>query len=295
MFEIRTAVPGDAVGIAAIWAAVMPQLVVTARGVEAGLRDNPNRVVLVAVTGSEIVGYANIYLPEPNAVGPRVRITVQVPPEYRGAGIGTALLERVEALSIEAGASRLLVVAAEDSRDFAVRRGFTIGRQLSHSRAELSAVPAPPPTPDGLQVVDYNAVQPEQIWHATVAVAHGDPSGLSSAPPYDEWFAVEWNHPDLRRDLSIAVLDGAEVLSFVSTTADPERKVIWSALTGTIPSGRGRGLAKLVKATALGRARDAGMIAAHTGNDSGNAPMLAVNEWLGYRLASSAWTAEKVL
>ncbi|WP_344162791.1 GNAT family N-acetyltransferase [Kribbella yunnanensis] len=295
VFEIRTAVPEDAVGIAAVWAAAMPHLVMTARGVEAGLRNNPNRVVLVATTGSEIVGYGNIYLPAPDAVAPRVRITVQVLPEFRGQGIGSAILERITARSIEAGAARLLVVASNDSRDFAANRGFTIGRELSHSHAELSAVPAAPPVPDGLRLVDYNAVQPEQIWHATVAVAHGDPSGLSSAPPYDEWFAVEWNHPELRRDLSIAVLDGSSVLSFVTTTADPQRKVIWSALTGTIPAARGQGLAKLVKAVALGRARDAGLVSAYTGNDSGNKPMLAVNEWLGYRIAGSAWTAEKEL
>ncbi|MFB6723759.1 GNAT family N-acetyltransferase [Kribbella sp. NPDC056345] len=295
VFEIRTAVPEDAVGIAAVWAAAMPHLVMTARGVEAGLRNNPNRVVLVAANGSEIVGYGNIYLSAPDAVAPRVRITVQVLPSYRGQGIGSALLDRITTQSVEAGAARLLVVVADDSRDFATQRGFTIGRELSHSQAELNAVPAAPPVPDGLRVVDYNAVQPEQIWQATVAVAHGDPSGLSAAPPYDEWFAVEWNHPELRRDLSIAVLDGDEVLAFSTTTADPSRKVTWSALTGTIPAARGRGLAKLVKAVALGRARDAGLVRAYTGNDAGNKPMLAVNEWLGYRVADSAWTAEKEL
>ncbi|WP_238176856.1 GNAT family N-acetyltransferase [Kribbella albertanoniae] len=295
VFEIRTAVPEDAVGIAAVWAAAMPHLVMTARGVEAGLRNNPNRVVLVAVTDSEIVGYGNIYLPAPDAVAPRVRITVQVLPSHRGQGIGSALLEHITTQSAEAGAARLLVVASDDSRSFATKHGFTIGRELSHSQAELSAVPAAPPVPDGLQVVDYNAVQPGQIWQATVAVAHGDPSGLSSAPPYDEWFAVEWNHPELRRDLSIAVLEDDEVLAFSTTTADPARKVTWSALTGTIPAARGRGLAKLVKAVALGRARDAGLARAYTGNDAGNKPMLAVNEWLGYRVAGSAWTAEKEL
>jgi hypothetical protein len=34
---------------------------------------------------------------------------------------------------------------------------------------------------------------------------------------------------------------------------------------------------------------------AHTGNDAANAPMLAVNTWLGYRPQSAAWTAEKTL
>jgi RimJ/RimL family protein N-acetyltransferase len=81
----------------------------------------------------------------------------------------------------------------------------------------------------------------------------------------------------------------------VSTTADEERQVIWSKLTGTVPAYRGRGLAKVVKSAALTRSRDAGFEQAFTGNDAANKPMLAVNEWLGYRVAAAAWTAEKTL
>jgi GNAT superfamily N-acetyltransferase len=166
---------------------------------------------------------------------------------------------------------------------------------LSHSSADLSGVPDAPPVPDGLRVADFGSVQPRALWEALAASAHDDPSGLSEAPPYDAWLAGDWNHPELRRDLSIVVLDGDVVLAFATTTADPERKVIWSASTGTIPSARGRGLAKLVKAVALGRARDAGLVTAFTGNDANNKPMLAVNAWLGYRVAGTAWTAEKEL
>jgi hypothetical protein len=46
---------------------------------------------------------------------------------------------------------------------------------------------------------------------------------------------------------------------------------------------RGRGLAKLAKSVAPHRARDAGLTRAYTSNDEVNAPMLAVNGWLGYR------------
>jgi len=297
VFEIRTAVPEDAVGIAAVWAAAMPHLVMTARGVEAGLRNARNRVVLVAVTGPEIVGYGNIYLPEPGETTPRVRITVQVVPAYRGSGIGTALAERVIARAADAGAASLLVVVNDDepSKAFAVRRGFALGRALSHSAADLSAVPDAPPVPEGVRVADFDAVDPRSLWEALAATGDDDPSGLSGVPSYEDWLAGDWHHPELRRDLSIAALDGDTVLAFTTTSADPERKVIWTASTGTVPAARGRGLAKLVKSVALGRARDAGLSTAFTGNDANNKPMLAVNEWLGYRVAGSAWTAEKVL
>ncbi|TDD28757.1 GNAT family N-acetyltransferase [Kribbella turkmenica] len=275
----------------------MPQLVKTARGIEAELRNSTRRIVLIAVDGAEVVGYGNVFLPDPGEQAPRVRISVQVPPGERRRGIGGALAEAVTAKAAKAGAASLLVVVddSEESKEFATRRGFTIGRRMSHSRADLSAVPAPAAPPEGLRDVDFDQVEPEQVWRAVVAVAKGDPSGLSLAPPYDEWLATDWGHADLRRDLSVAVLDGGTVASFVVTTADPERRVIWSNLTGTIPAQRGRGLAKVVKSAALARARDAGFIQAYTGNDAGNAPMLAVNSWLGYQVSSAAYTAEKNL
>lgn len=297
VFEIRTAGPEDAVGIARVWAAVMPQLVMTPRGIEAGLRNSSTRVVLIAVDGPDVVGYGNLYLPDPEQETPRVRITVHVPPEQRRRGIGSAMADAIGAEAARVGAASLLIVVSDDdaSKGFATKRGFVIGRRMSGSSADLSAVPEPLPAPDGLRVVDYDQVEPRQIWLAAKAVADGDPSGLSDSPPYDEWLATAWNHPDQRRDLCAAVVDGDTVLSFVTTTADPDRRVIWSNLTGTIPAARGRGLAKVVKSTALARARDAGFVTAHTGNDAGNAPMLAVNEWLGYRVTRTSWTAEKVL
>ncbi|NUS00477.1 MAG: GNAT family N-acetyltransferase [Kribbellaceae bacterium] len=269
----------------------MPHLVKTARAIELQLRHGRSQEVLVAVDGDVVVGYANLYLP-PAA---RVRITVQVPPADRGRGIGSALLSAVTDRARELGAGRLLVAVADDSTGFAERHGFTVGRRMTHSAADLTAAREPLPVPEGLRLATYEELEPRQLYDAEVQVRDDDPSGLSSGPAYDEWVQTQWANPDTRYDLSIAVLDGDRVLSFVTTTADPDRGVIWSNLTGTIPSARGRGLAKVVKSAALARSRDAGFTVASTGNDAANEPMLAVNRWLGYQEKSAAWTAEKAL
>ncbi|WP_238173303.1 GNAT family N-acetyltransferase [Kribbella speibonae] len=295
VFEIRTARPEDAVGVARVWAAAMPHLVKTARAVELQLKHARSQEVLIAVDGPEVVGYANIYLPPADAQAPRVRVTIQVPPEYRRRGIGSALTTTVTDRCTELGAGRLLVVVSEDSRDFATKRGFTIGRRMSHSAADLTAAREPVAPPEGLRVATYDELDPRQVYDAEVQVRDDDPSGLSGGPAYEEWGRTTWSNPDNRYDLSVAVLDGDRVLSFVTTTADPDRKLIWSNLTGTIPSARGRGLAKVVKSVALARAREAGFTVASTGNDAANEPMLAVNRWLGYRETGGAWTAEKAL
>lgn len=295
VFEIRTARPEDAVGIARVWAATMPQLVKTARAIELQLKHGRSQEVLIAVDGADVVGYASIYLPPADAEAPRVRVTLQVPPEYRGRGIGSALLESITARCRELSAGRLLVAVADDSTDFATKHGFTIGRRMSHSAADLTATRDPVAPPEGLRVATYDELEPRQLYDAEVQVRDDDPSGFSGGPAYEEWVRTLWSNPDNRYDLSVAVLDGDRVLSFVTTTADPDRKMIWSNLTGTIPSARGRGLAKVVKSVALARSRDAGFTVASTGNDAANEPMLAVNRWLGYQETGGAWTAEKAL
>ncbi|GAB2557412.1 GNAT family N-acetyltransferase [Kribbella endophytica] len=297
MVEVRRAVPGDGAGIAAVLAASLPHLVKTARGAEAELRSSGSKVVLLAVDDGTAVGFGNVYLPNEAHTVPRVRVAVQVARDQRGKGVGQALATEIERLAVEVGAISLLVVVEDEehSQHFARQRGFVLSRQMSHSTAVLASSPDPVDPPAGLRLVTHDELEPRQVYDATMAVIGGDPSGLSFVGPYDDWLVTGWNHPDLRRDLSIAVLDGSQVVSFVTTTADPERGVIWSNLTGTVPTYRGRGLAKVVKSHALRRAHLAGLKTASTGNDAANEPMLAVNHWLGYRLAGSAWTAEKTL
>jgi len=296
-FAVRPATPADAAGIAAVWAAATPHLVKTAAGIESELLRSTKRRVLVAVEHGEVVGYGNARFPTDEQA--RSRTAVQVPPAQRRRGIGSAMADAVAEAARDAGARSLLtVVGADDaSRGFATRRGFTLGRELSHSRASLATLPDPVPVPEGLRLASYTEVDPREVWKASAAVVGGDPSGLSTAPSYQEWLATDWDHPDLVRELSIALLDGggSNVVSFVTTTADPARNMVWSNLTGTLPSHRGRGLAKVVKSVALHRARDAGFTDAFTGNDANNLPMLAVNRWLGYQVVSISWTATKDL
>ncbi|ADB35770.1 GCN5-related N-acetyltransferase [Kribbella flavida DSM 17836] len=297
MVEVRPAAPGDGAGIAAVYAASLPWLVKTARGVEAELSPGTGRLVLVAAEADTIVGFGNVFRPDPAEDAPRVRIAAHVAPQHRGRGIGRTLAAEVERIGTEFGAASLLTVVddAAAARRFAERRGFVIDRPMSQSRARLADSPDPVDPPAGLRLTTYDELDPRQVWDATAAVVAGDPSGLSHAPPYEDWLETDWNYPDLRRDLSVAVLDGDRVASFVTTTADPDRRVIWSNLTGTVAAYRGRGLAKVVKSHALRRAHAAGLETAFTGNDADNRPMLAVNRWLGYRPAGSAWTAGKVL
>ena len=78
-----------------------------------------------------------------------------------------------------------------------------------------------------------------------------------------------------------AALRKGEVLS--STALGLDQISVDSEHTATRADERGRGLATLVKATALGWAREQGYTRASTGGNVANLPMLRVNTRLGYR------------
>ena len=97
-----------------------------------------------------------------------------------------------------------------------------------------------------------------------------------------------WDNLGLDKEASIAAEVDGEVVAFSLVKRDGDR--MWSDYTGSLPTYRGRGLARLAKAAALHRAAANGVRVAYTSNDEANAPMLAINARLGYRPVASQWS-----
>jgi GNAT superfamily N-acetyltransferase len=289
---IRPATLGDAAGIAQVSVACLPYRVKPPAGIEFDLRLADGSHTVVAEDRGSVEGYGKISTRSQSGT---CQLTILVSPARRRRGIGSALLSALIAAA-ERNDARTLTTTVEDaSREFAVRRGFHIGRDLSYSRADLSALPPELQIPDGMSLYDCTNIQPRSVWEAEAATAADDPSGLSRVPPYDEWLVRRWHHPVRAGNLSVAIVERDKVVAFAMTDADFCRKVVWSSATGTRLQYRGRGLAKTVKLTALWRCRAAGIMSAYTGNDAGNAPMLAINRWLGYQLIATSWIATRDL
>src|SRR5579864_2168820 len=90
--------------------------------------------------------------------------------------------------------------------------------------------------------------------------------------------------PDRRPDrLWIAVLaDKPVAMSFLKFP--PVRGRVFTGFTCSDPGYRGRGIARAVKLQTLAQAFELGVPMVFTDNDSENAPMLHINETLGYEL-----------
>jgi len=88
--------------------------------------------------------------------------------------------------------------------------------------------------------------------------------------------------PDRRHDRWWLALDGDELVAMTYLKFPPVRGTVWTGYTCTHPRYRGRGIARAVKLQSLAQAARLGTPFVCTDNDSENAPMLHINETLGY-------------
>jgi len=281
--EIRPAEPDDAEPAVAMHDRLAPYLVMSASSLRRRLEgpEKPGKGTFAAVDDGELVGWASTALiAGSDPLGGQLRCLVR--PDYRGHGIGTALLELAHRSLKTAGAVSARVFADPESADWAGRWGYEQTRQVHYAGIDPSQAPPLPPVPDGLRLAPLEEVDPRALYEADQVAQRIKPGDATiTASPYEEWVAAVWKSPGMVLDLSVAALDGDRVVSFTLGNGDHHK--IWSQMTATMPEYQGAGLAKLVKCAALGRAAEAGVVGAYTANYDGNEPMLAVNTWLGYR------------
>lgn len=107
----------------------------------------------------------------------------------------------------------------------------------------------------------------------------------TTVPIHDETMeeTVRWlEAPVLRHDRFWIAREGDEIVGLSYLQYPPQRGNVWTGYTASLPSHRGRGIARAVKMETLGQAVDLGVTRVRTDNDEENAPMLHINEQMGY-------------
>ena len=134
-----------------------------------------------------------------------------------------------------------------------------------------------------LTVADWN--DPDKIrklFELNERTVQDIPHSVPIVPDQFEDFVNRLQAPDRRLDRLWVAVDGDRVAAMSFLKFPPLRGPIWTGYTCSHPDYRGRGIARAVKLQTLAQAVEVGLPTVVTANDSENAPMLHINETLGY-------------
>ncbi|MBP0449963.1 GNAT family N-acetyltransferase [Kitasatospora sp. RG8] len=292
---IRNFRPADAGAVAAAHSAGREHLVLTPEvfvWMDANLPAGQHHRTLVAELDGRVVGALRCGLVTGTTTRGVGYANGSILPAYRRRGAFTALLAEAEAYLAGLGVAEVHSWVDEEpgALEFAANRGFTAGRTAHFARRDLSLpLPAAPDLPAGVELRPASewVEDPYPIFVIEADAIRDEPGEVAmDAADYEEFLHGDWARPDLDRELTtVAVLDGEPVAFSAVQTDGADR--YWSAFSACRRDFRGRGLTKLAKLESLRRAQAAGYRRAYTSNDATNAPMLAINEWLGYERCAS--------
>jgi RimJ/RimL family protein N-acetyltransferase len=157
--------------------------------------------------------------------------------------------------------------------------GDRLQREAADARTRLAR--------DGIKLLTVAAWDdPEALakLHALDEVTRSDmPSTFPNLPETFADFTRRINSPDRSPDRWWIALDGDRPVAMSYLKFPPVRGAVWTGYTACAREYRGRGIARAVKLQTLAQAVEKGVPFVYTDNDSENAPMLHINETLGYR------------
>ncbi len=244
----------------------------------------PGRVDVLARSDGTPVGAAFLEPHDGKLDGSVGYVSVRVLRERRRHGIGTALFAELAAHARAAGWRELYSVARHDDSDtldYLGKRGFTEALRMQELSLELATAGGVAEQPAGVEVAPLTA-EAERAAYSVAQEAYPD------LPEEDAWLGAfeEWRADELPshvlRECSFVALAGGDVVGY-ATLIDAGEGVGLHGMTAVRRAWRGRGVALALKQAQVASARGAGLRELRTTTAYGNAPMLRVNERLGYR------------
>ena len=270
---------------------VWPYRVGSERGLRhaaAAVPPDAHRRYWAAEDAGKLVGWATAAIEYQSSERPGF-LQVSVAPESRKTGLGTALLERCEAhLGGGLGVATTLSVttAEEASQSFATAHGFRHTNTTRISGVDPRTI-EPPSVPPGVDLRPLAELEPRKVYELDAEAMLDVPGEVAMDDvSFEQWLEDYWRNPDTDLDASVAAVIDDRPVAFSHLRITPGGRAV-TDMTGTLRDYRGRGLALLVKRATLVNAAGRGVELVSTENDETNAPMLRVNEKLGYQPVGS--------
>ncbi len=294
--QIRLACPNDIATYCRLWNTVWPHLKITTAGLERDRTSLPSEnqaTIWLAFAGDEPIGFAECHR-EMGSYHPRKWTTsFAVNDEYRNLGVGRALYQTLEAFVHNQDPICLYSRAVEsevDALEFLDRRGFCEVKRDFESKLELESLPAEildamdDPEATIVSARELDSIEFRQELHQVFEAVRIDTPRADPPTPmaFDAFNEVVLNDPELLWEGTHIALDGGKIAGFSGLYRSEGDGELFQWLTAVKRENRGKGLAQAIKARAARWAIQNGYKVVRTDNDTRNAPMLAINDKMGY-------------
>ncbi|HLZ48657.1 MAG TPA: GNAT family N-acetyltransferase [Candidatus Limnocylindria bacterium] len=158
------------------------------------------------------------------------------------------------------------------------RNRATIAAMAAASRERMRA--------EGIEITTIDRVADPEKWrklHAMVEASIQDiPTTVPHAPESFESFMQWMSSPGLHADRLWVAREGSAIVGMSVLDYPPGVGNVWTDYTGTSRAVRGRGIARALKCETVTQAIELGVARVRTNNDGQNAPILHLNEEMGY-------------
>jgi hypothetical protein len=140
---------------------------------------------------------------------------------------------------------------------------------------------------EGIRIVTLDRDDDPRKWEKLKRMSDEAELDVPTTVPHVLVDMAEWlkwfDSPGLRQDRIWIARDGDDIVGISMLSYPPVRGVVQTDWTGTARTVRGRGVARALKCETLMQAIALGVDRVRTDNDSTNAPILHINETMGYR------------
>ncbi|HYG59623.1 MAG TPA: GNAT family N-acetyltransferase [Symbiobacteriaceae bacterium] len=268
------------------------------------------RTMLVAVDGAgHTLGYGSATA-RPTLWPGQFYATVVTAPSARRQGVGAALLEALEGWARANGAVVLRTSLAdtdEASAGFFRHRGYALEahRLVSHLDVpsfDESRFPGVAES-SGVTFFRFSDLPRDEAMprlYELYKVTDMDSPGYAGTDParypsFAHWYDEMFSEGNTLEDAIFIAADGDRWVGVTILQKEGEDRVLYTEYTGVLREYRGRSIALALKLLSVQYAKAYGAPYMTTRNDASNAPMLAVNQKMGYYKASGRyWLAKKL-
>ena len=230
-----------------------------------------------------------------------MRIGNELVPAVRTEERLAALYEFLEGKGRDEGARKLTAWAwQDDALRLAVlaRRGFTEVRrqrfwelELAGARERIERMAAESREHmrrEGIRVLTIDRDDDPKKWEKLKRMSDEAEADVPATVPHVPMALADWKKwfesPAIRLDRVWIAREGDDIVGISQLAYPPVRGVVATDWTGTARKVRGRGVARALKCETLMQALALSVDRVRTDNDSQNAPILHINETMGYRI-----------